>query len=85
MIAGAYGSDEWHCAGEASYWSCPIFDELHINCAIQYTLAFRSKKGVWRFFCGFSSYVTKLANRGGLSWKPVEARRNSVATCPFFS
>jgi len=36
MIAGAYGGDEWRCAGEASNWSSPIFDEWHINCTMQY-------------------------------------------------
>jgi hypothetical protein len=40
---------------------------------------------MFRDFFGDFGHVTKLANRGGLSGKPVEARRNSeeVATCPF--
>ena len=44
MIAGVYGSDEWRCASEAGNWPSPIFDEWHINCAIQYiffSLSFR--------------------------------------------
>jgi len=70
MIAAAYGSNEWRCVGKASSWLSPIFDEWHINCAIQYISAFRSKKDVWSFSCDFG-HVTKLTNRG-LSWMPVE-------------
>jgi hypothetical protein len=43
------------------------------------------QREMFRDFFGDFGHVTKLANRGGLSGKPVEARRNSeeVATCPF--
>jgi hypothetical protein len=43
------------------------------------------QREMFRDFFGGFGYVTKLANRGGLLGKPVEAYRNSkeVATCPF--
>jgi hypothetical protein len=79
MIVGAYASDEWRCVGKANNLSSPNFYEWHINCAIQYILAFRSRKDVWRVFLGCFGHIE------GSSWKPVEARGNSeeVATCPF--
>ncbi len=92
MHSGAYGGGEWRCVGEASNnrqrlnnWPSPILWTPHQFALLRLHLVLIIGIPIKMFgdiFCGFDhvhNYQTE-----GLSWKPVETRRNSeeVATCP---